>query len=600
MSEGHFHTSAVSYAGPLLTPKISEELPSKPPRRTKQREGSSEDDGPAILGDTELRNEDYRCGGPNLVRLPALSEVIKSSEPIRILFEKELIGPLRDVLEKWNVDSQYINVVRRYSVRARPEAPAATVIVSAKKHELDNSWLLACRGIRDLFLEHGQATLQIEISDGRALEPIISQSIPRHDPFAHAWPELQSQILAILSDMEWTLLTVLLRGPPGGPFIPTIVICVREDSLQNWNDTRDTIVQHLDSNYLTHITVEILRDSIFHCSDQEGTLDERDWDMKAKLGGSLGLRGKSTSSFTFGGFLELEFSHGQWRKYGVTNFHCVANDKHLDDWKKHGILPGDSRNYLSVDHPSLADHSMSIRYYENKATRIRTESYYEIKKRLEDEDPSLSENTKTTFNYDTDRLNGYIKKVKLANAFHQQGNRYLGGVYAASGYRISTTSRMLDWALIEVRSERLSKNKIPLMEDIPESRRGEYHPASAVLQAATPVEADMSLCKVGRRTGFTEGRLNTLHVTQVQKWSQNKDGSWTKICGSLHEIVPVAPQGRFGDAGDSGSFIMDRHGSFVGLYVGGCLETGTGYFMEASDLFHDIEKITGATNVRVP
>lgn len=106
----------------------------------------------------------------------------------------------------------------------------------------------------------------------------------------------------------------------------------------------------------------------------------------------------------------------------------------------------------------------------------------------------------------------------------------------------------------------------------------------------------MSLCKIGRLTGFTEGRLDMLHLTKLQNWSKKQDGSWTKVRGSLHQTIPVTPRRRFGDAG---SFVMDRYGSFVGLYVGGCLETGTGYFMEASDLFDDIKTVTGATDVRV-
>lgn len=600
MSE-HFSTSAVSFAGPLLTAESGVETTPRATRRIQKREGSSEENGFAILGNNGFKNEDYRCGGPGLVRLPTLNEILKPNEPLYILYHEELVGPLRDILEKWNVDSKYLHLVRRYHARDSPDTSAETVVVSAKKHELDSSWLHACQEIHHLFLQHGQVRLKIEISDERALEPVFSRSITATDPFIHKWQGLKGQILNILEGREWTLLSAHLRGPRNGKFAHTVVICVREDSRQNWNDVRDSIVHHLDTNDLTHTAVEIIRDSIFHYPEQAAILDEQDWNKKAKLGGSLGMGGESTSSFTFGGFLELQFHcHHQWKRFGMTNFHSIANDHCLDDWKRHGIIPDDSRNNISIDHPSLGDHNMSMKYYEDKAADIQTQKYYEVQRRFEGEGPSLSRSQKANFKYDTDLLNRYIKTIDLANEFHQKGNQYLGRVYAASGFRITATNRILDWALIEVERGRLSNNEIPSAEEIPRSRRERYRPDGTVLQAATYLEADMHLCKIGRRTGFTEGRLGALHVADLQSWSKNQDGSWTKARGSLHEIFPVAPPETFGDPGDSGAIIMDRNGSFVGLYVGGCIETGTSYFMEASDLFHDIKDITGAIDVRIP
>lgn len=147
-----FSISAVSDAGPLLTAEPGMETPSQPSRRVKKREGSSENKGFAILGDIRFKNEDYRCGGPGLVRLPTLNEILKPSEPLYILYHEELVGPLRDALKKWNVGSRFINLVRRYHARDSPDSSVETIVVSAKKHELYSSWLRACQEIRHLFL----------------------------------------------------------------------------------------------------------------------------------------------------------------------------------------------------------------------------------------------------------------------------------------------------------------------------------------------------------------------------------------------------------------------------------------------------------------
>ncbi|EZG15464.1 hypothetical protein H107_05572 [Trichophyton rubrum CBS 202.88] len=54
-------------------------------------------------------------------------------------------------------------------------------------------------------------------------------------------------------------------------------------------------------------------------------------------------------------------------------------------------------------------------------------------------------------------------------------------VYASSGYRISTEKRILDWALLEVDGNRVSKNKLPPIDDIPRNSRALYLAAKEVL-----------------------------------------------------------------------------------------------------------------------
>lgn len=73
---------------------------------------------------------------------------------------------------------------------------------------------------------------------------------------------------------------------------------------------------------------------------------------------------------------------------------------------------------------------------------------------------------------------------------------------------------------------------------------------------------------------------------------------WKSVKGRVHLVVPL--HSVFGDPGDSGSFVMSVTGKFVGLYMGGDRDRGTGLFIAAKDLFEDIKLITGAINVRVP
>ncbi|KAF3895144.1 hypothetical protein GTR04_2589 [Trichophyton interdigitale] len=72
-------------------------------------------------------------------------------------------------------------------------------------------------------------------------------------------------------------------------------------------------------------------------------------------------------------------------------------------------MPDDSRNHLTVDHPIHGDYNKSIKHYEKESLIIQTQEYYETKKRMEDEDPSLPKIKIADFKYDTDHLNRYIK-----------------------------------------------------------------------------------------------------------------------------------------------------------------------------------------------
>lgn len=62
-----------------------------------------------------------------------------------------------------------------------------------------------------------------------------------------------------------------------------------------------------------------------------------------------------------------------------------------------------------------------------------------------------------------------------------------------------------------------------------------------------------------------------------------------------HTILPVGDT--FVKAGDSGAVILDKFGSFVGLYFASNTYTGSGFFAAAKNLFADIKRMTSAEEV---
>jgi hypothetical protein len=355
----------------------------------------------------------------------------------------------------------------------------------------------------------------------------------------------------------------------------------------------------LNSEGLTDIAVEILRGTILQFSYEDRNLEEQDFSVPARFGGSLGPHGSTESSSTLGGFLNLEFADGAVRKFGVTNYHCVDPKMENLEWAQDALFPGDPNNHLELSQPSLSDYNRALDKYREEIRAVKSSVNASIIARVEQNDPSASKRDRRLYDgqqAEIRRLEGLITK---AEDFYRVGGLQLGKVFAGSGLRVNQSQRILDWALVDIRSDRINDNYILQLEDVSVKLRNIYAPDKVVSEVIEP-EADMPVFKLGKRTGFTHGLMNGTRPTDIQSWHQTRDGSWTKIRGYAWEVVPVNPDAFFGRPGDSGSFVLDNLGQFVGLYLGGDFKRGTGLFMEAKDLFADIKYVTGAAKVTVP
>ena len=114
------------------------------------------------------------------------------------------------------------------------------------------------------------------------------------------------------------------------------------------------------------------------------------------------------------------------------------------------------------------------------------------------------------------------------------------------------------------------------------------------------MEEDLDMYKVGRTTGFTRSHYNGRIKSTISSWVRSADNQLSFVTGHDSSVSSNYRSVDFGAGGDSGSFIMDQTGAFVGLYWAGNTYSNMGYFMEARDLFEDIRRITGAVEVKLP
>ncbi|EZF52152.1 hypothetical protein H103_04700 [Trichophyton rubrum CBS 288.86] len=172
-----------------------------------------------------LSKEDYRCGGPHLVELPAITKV-PSLRTLYTLNGRELHEPVMEILVKFNVDyNPYAGLypVQRASDEDMKQEWYSTIFVSATKRSLDRSWYLTCKEIRKLLEEKNMAHFNVEIIDCRASPGGIQQnpilvdqpSLKYHeqsiDEYLFSIKEMDTYISPEVKERIWS----------GNPSVPT-------------------------------------------------------------------------------------------------------------------------------------------------------------------------------------------------------------------------------------------------------------------------------------------------------------------------------------------------------------------------------------------
>jgi hypothetical protein len=214
-----------------------------------------------------------------------------------------------------------------------------TILVLAVKEVMDKSWYSACLEIRSACFDAGLKSLNVEISDERGLRPTVCHHISAHELFAMQWYPVRSRVIDLLGHERWLSISLFRRGTREdfSEFPVIIVITIPVDSDPLWSVARDNMAAMSDSEGCYNVAMEIKCGRIWRgkAADQNRCLlkPERDWKVAAQMERNVGRRDTLKNSATLSGFLELRSSDtGEWKRYGVTCFHCVlspAETQHL-------------------------------------------------------------------------------------------------------------------------------------------------------------------------------------------------------------------------------------------------------------------------------
>ena len=293
--------------------------------RNRRSRGSSDDDG--SLTSDGFCNEDLRVGGPRLCSIPVdTTYIIEHPTYLRQLSSTpDLIQHVWGILKNHSVATVFVHTVSRRS-RFDPEPnPVPTLLIKARRHEVDGKWLACAREIRDFLYLQGLKDFTVEIQDPQAEIPLASYPVLPTDPVFEVWDTVSTRILNVLDLTYVDGIGCFRRGRSSkledNP--PTVLIIANPKSNGRWKSTRDTIVKVLDEFRLPMVAVEIVKDRIQTLVEKRSGFSKELLNSTARPGESI-AHATSEGSGTLGAFVELLDAHlNQWQPYAMTCFHCV-------------------------------------------------------------------------------------------------------------------------------------------------------------------------------------------------------------------------------------------------------------------------------------
>ncbi|KAK2804659.1 hypothetical protein FQN50_006498 [Emmonsiellopsis sp. PD_5] len=606
------------YASAVLTspPQGLATLPPSGDGRLRRTRGSSSDEDP-MHG--EMINQDFRAGGPNLCVFPGYTLVMEQNHPASAVWmtDDAFSRTISQILQNHAVEATSIGLFMRKSAipHFSSEPPRSTVLITANKTRLDDSWVKACIEIRGYLLQRELLDVNVEIIDKRAVEKILAFSVLPTDPIVPLWPDICSRILNIIGREGWVALECFRRGTSyeASENPVTVILTVPYESEKDWKPVRESIVQILTQMALPDVAVSIIYGEILRTNggDFDFGLPENAWETKAQCGMSIGLLDSDESGSTLGAFIELLNPKHEWKRLALTGFDCVFKDRSNDPtlpptdqtiyrgWNANGIRPGDqnSQNYLKMSQPALGDHQSHIQSLNEEIDR-ENRHIENLEEKLNAGDPVIPKDLEIQGQREA-RVKYLLKYRDRVERFVSSGENYLGHIFSASGFRTTQEAlpATLDWALTKVKKARNGINKFPPSGKFTfKSRFLTFENCRLLSPYPGAPKPNEHLYKLGRTTEFTEGNYSLLKSillpSDYQRNQIQKETYEHAIVGKNHKS--------FSRPGDCGAVIFDLYCNFVGLLFAGNCGSNATYFTPAETLFEDIRKITGALDVRIP
>ncbi|OAX81774.1 hypothetical protein ACJ72_03886 [Emergomyces africanus] len=521
----------------------------------------------------------FRLGFPApLPALPAPHSVCDGNFPVS---HDEIIGEVTSLLNQRGISWGSVVVVsRRASATVSDQRPTILITAPAVK---DDSWYLLVKDTQEYLVKCSLDKVCMEIYDPESLKIPAHFPIEPEHPIVSVWRKLLRDIITVLAPLCWYSLSVVRRGYGNNAQSNPVTIIITSKYPSRLSHTKRTIQLRCQQYNLDKIEVCFVQvDTIFAAGGFRFPDEGRDFALSSDLspGASIGLGSEPKETGSLGGKLIVRRGN-EIHGLGVTNFHLVASHQSLQGTKEIGLIPDHAASLnVGLVSPSNFDANFKRETLENDLDSVRRRV-----EKLEEQQGTehlneTQERVRSKLQANMDALN--IEAQALNNL-----NRATGTVWAGSGFRSSNGFGM-DWALISVPNSRSFLNKLPTSGELaalpPYINATVLFPGSGKVEECGPCEKGATVFKRGRTTGLTRGTLN--YVDSAVNFNGRKVSAWHAI--GTHNVP-------FCDSGDSGSWLIDENGKWVGLLFACPFSsfTGDGYVIPVLELIKDIEALVG-------
>ncbi|RDW81280.1 uncharacterized protein DSM5745_04837 [Aspergillus mulundensis] len=611
----------LSYASPKIQPHPTPYIHQSPqPTRLRRTYGSSSDTTP-VPDQDGLIETDLRAGGPDLCDLPCEMILLLPWRPEHAGLEWtqtfEIHAELDEICRNENLQASEIRFCGRRSIYEPNRKPILTLLVVASRSDASRAtWRTVARKL--LYHIKGKKMtdepISVEIVDEKFGDsPVIHACLPT-DAIFPIWKQIALEIFNTIGTRGVFTIGCFRIGSNSDrrQCPPTVLLGVDRSTRRDWRRVREKVVAVLDRYGLDDVAVAIHKDNqVTGGGDpSDDVITPNDCRINPKLGSSIGLAGMKDAHGTLGGWVELRNpKNGEWLPFALTCSHCcLPNDsglstgdlKAVQKWKQEGVRPAQDENkarLLPVDSPSKRDIDSAI---DRLTTIIKQNESHRVYRQVEE----LRANDELVVPYLEklrQRLATTIAECRRGrNEIREFAQRHpglkLGTVFAASGLREAPSVddpqkfSIRDWALVKVGPRRVpGNNKVTIPTDGP---RGFDQLTDFGMELP---EMDEPLYKMGRATGYTEGKYGNLTTCRIATRFVNGE----RVTFPTWEHVILRPGRVAFKASDAGSLIFDRGGLVQGMLFGGAGNGAIGYFTAAQDLLADIRHVTGVQEIRL-
>ncbi|KAL8793306.1 MAG: hypothetical protein Q9195_004083 [Heterodermia aff. obscurata] len=641
---------ASSYPPPPTTTSSSSQVSDAKRRRIQNSSSEGSDLAITPVSALNYTAERYRLGIPALPLLPLQGLPLPSYSPITAQF-MNFEPRINQILREKDIEFQRheTEVVYRTLPGDSPSQDDATLVIYASWIDDDKaqSWYLAAHEIKSLLISASHTrSLKVEILSWHLTKPRVVDIVEASHPLVGAWPIVNSRIHEILEgfprlNVGWKSIDALRIGYHSEDFtLPApVTISITVDyglNRRDWFRAEGLIKAMVDqiNNYdLTDVQVEFERGEVDPSMafplikpNRDGASHDiifEDYPDRVSMGSSFGpdryfklnsngpvLKGPTA---TIGGYLEIRSKGGDWKKYAITNYHCirlaidghtftqdkngepmegpVRQDSELQKVDKSGSGPGrKEREKVTFESPSRRKHRFTVQWHGEQIVRFE----------------GVLKDSPGSANVQQRLIKEREMRARKIQYFDQEKHR-LGCLFMCSGYKQRLENNRIDLAVLEVRDTKMGNNTIPGAAAWPDSSdppASEGRVLSGI--ASCKAESDLgSVFKFGSRTGGTTGKFSPIKSDIRMPWDGEPHVNMGYSTEYAFVAKPYTPPRPFLEQGDSGSFVFTDSGKWLGLAFAGCTKNGqvggaVCYFTDAQVVLDWIGTRGDGYEVRLP